>query len=98
MLLPGFRPASRLPEATLTYEGTWPVYRRVQLTQHRLAIDLPEQTITTPEREVIRFEIDGFLKHCLVNGLDEIGLTLRRSDAIKTFEEKHKASQPWLFT
>jgi len=44
------------------------------------------------------FDIDPFRKHCLLNGLDDIGLTLQHVDQIKQFEERHRASQPWLFS
>ncbi|MDN7141204.1 3-isopropylmalate dehydratase small subunit [Pseudomonas sp. JQ170] len=64
---------------------------------YQLTIDLQEQTVTRPDGKVLRFEIDAFRKHCLLNGLDDIGLTLQDSDAIATFEAKHRASQPWLF-
>jgi len=64
---------------------------------YALSIDLPAQTITTPSGEVIRFEVDTFRKHCLVNGLDDIGLTLQHADAIKAFEAKRRESAPWLF-
>jgi 3-isopropylmalate/(R)-2-methylmalate dehydratase small subunit len=64
---------------------------------YRLAVDLDQQTITTPGRQEIRFEIDPFRKHCLLNGLDEIGLSLQHADEIKAFETKHRAAQPWLF-
>ncbi len=64
---------------------------------YRLAVDLEQQTITTPGREEIRFEVDPFRKHCLLNGLDEIGLTLEHAAEIRAFEQRHKAAQPWLF-
>jgi len=64
---------------------------------YRLAIDLADQSITTPRGESIRFEIDPFRKHCLMNGLDEIGLTLEHTDKIKAFETKRREQQPWLF-
>ena len=64
---------------------------------YRLAVDLDSQTITTPGRQEFRFEIDPFRKHCLLNGLDEIGLTLEHADEIRAFEVKHKAAQPWLY-
>jgi len=64
---------------------------------YRLAVDLDQQTITTPGRQEFKFEIDPFRKHCLLNGLDEIGLSLERADKIKAFETKHRAAQPWLF-
>jgi len=65
---------------------------------YRLAIDLDQQTITTPGRQEIRFDIDPFRKHCLLNGLDEIGLSLQNADKIRAFEAKHRAAQPWLFS
>jgi len=64
---------------------------------YRLAIDLEQQTITMPGRQEIRFEIDPFRKHCLLNGLDEIGLSLQHADKIRAFEAKHRSAQPWLF-
>ena len=64
---------------------------------YRLAIDLDQQTITTPSRQEIGFQIDPFRKHCLLNGLDEIGLSLQHADKIRAFEGKHRAAQPWLF-
>ena len=64
---------------------------------YRLAIDLAEQSITTPGGEAIKFEIDPFRKHCMLNGLDEIGLTLQHADKIKAFEAKRRQQQPWLF-
>jgi 3-isopropylmalate/(R)-2-methylmalate dehydratase small subunit len=65
---------------------------------YRLAIDLEQQRVSTPSGESWRFEIDSFRKHCLLNGLDEIGLTLQRKDEIKAFEARHRAAQPWLFS
>ncbi|MFZ3086769.1 MAG: 3-isopropylmalate dehydratase small subunit [Methylotenera sp.] len=64
---------------------------------YRLDIDLAAQTVTTPSGEVYPFEVDAFRKHCLLNGLDDIGLTMQQQDKIKAFEEKHRQSQPWLF-
>lgn len=66
-------------------------------TGYQLAINLPEQTVTTPSGEVISFEIDGFRKHCLLNGLDDIGVTLEDKDAIRAFENRHRLAAPWLF-
>jgi 3-isopropylmalate/(R)-2-methylmalate dehydratase small subunit len=63
----------------------------------RLSIDLDKQTITRPDGGVVKFEIDGFRKHCLLNGLDDVGLTLQKAPAIGSFEEKNKLSQPWLW-
>jgi 3-isopropylmalate/(R)-2-methylmalate dehydratase small subunit len=53
--------------------------------------------VTTPSGERFGFDIEAFSKHCLMNGLDEIGLTLQHADDIRAFEAGHKASQPWLF-
>lgn len=59
-------------------------------------VDLETQTVTTPFQDRFEFEIDPFRKHCLLHGVDEIGLTLQSSDAISTYETKIAASQPWL--
>jgi 3-isopropylmalate/(R)-2-methylmalate dehydratase small subunit len=64
----------------------------------RLTIDLARQAVAYPDgSRTFRFEVDPFRKHCLLNGLDEIGLTLRHADRIRAFEERRKAEQPWLF-
>jgi 3-isopropylmalate/(R)-2-methylmalate dehydratase small subunit len=64
----------------------------------RLVIDLAQQTVSYPDgSRVFRFELDPFRKYCLLNGLDEIGLTLRHADKIRAFEERRKLEQPWLF-
>ncbi len=64
----------------------------------RLTIDLVQQVVAYPDASrVCRFEIDPFRKHCLLYGLDEIGLTLRHADKIRAFEARRKAEQPWLF-
>jgi len=64
----------------------------------RLTIDLEKQTVTTPDSaKVMHFEIDAFRKYCLVNGLDDIGLTLRHADKIRAFEDRRRAEQPWQF-
>jgi 3-isopropylmalate/(R)-2-methylmalate dehydratase small subunit len=65
---------------------------------YRLAVDLEQQTVTTPTGESFHFDIDPFRKHCIMNGLDDIGLTLAHADEIKDFEVRHKQAQPWLFT
>ena len=64
---------------------------------YKLKVDLESQVIATPDGKEIAFEVDAFRKHCLLNGLDDIGLTLQHVDDIKAFEAKHKAAQPWLF-
>lgn len=63
-----------------------------------IAIDLDSQTVTTPFQDRYSFEIDPFRKHCLLNGLDEVGLTLARDAAISAYEQKHRAELPWLAT
>ena len=65
---------------------------------YSLNVDLASQTVTLPSGESFGFEINATSKHNLLNGLDEIGLTLMHSDDIKKFEVKHQAIQPWLFT
>jgi len=62
----------------------------------RLTIDLAAQTITRPDGGVVKFEIDPFRKHCLLNGLDDIGLTLQKEGKIAGHETKRRAAQPWL--
>jgi 3-isopropylmalate/(R)-2-methylmalate dehydratase small subunit len=59
-------------------------------------IDLENQVVTTPFQDRFTFEIDPFRKHCLLNGLDEIGITLASSDAISAYEAKVRAEKPWL--
>ena len=61
-----------------------------------LSIDLPNQTIQGPDGGTVRFEIDAFRKHCLLEGLDDIGLTLVEAPAIDAFEAKAKTAHPWL--
>lgn len=71
-----------------------------EVTSHegyQLSINLPEQTVTTPSGHHYYFEITEHRKHCLLNGLDEIGLTLQHADAIKAYESSHKQQQPWLY-
>lgn len=65
---------------------------------YALNVDLASQTVTLPSGETFGFEINATSKHNLLNGLDEIGLTLMHTDEIKKFEMKHQATQPWLFT
>ena len=65
---------------------------------YRLTIDLAAQTVVTPAGEVIPFEVDGERKHRLLNGLDDIALTLQHTDQIKAYEARRKAEAPWLFT
>jgi 3-isopropylmalate/(R)-2-methylmalate dehydratase small subunit len=64
---------------------------------YSLAIDLPAQCILTPNEGVIVFTVDPFRKECLIQGLDDIGLTLQHADAIRRYEEKRRRESPWLF-
>ena len=64
---------------------------------YELSIDLAGQTVTTPDGQSYRFDIDPFRKHCLLNGLDDIGLTLEDADAISSYEERRRHTAPWLF-
>jgi 3-isopropylmalate/(R)-2-methylmalate dehydratase small subunit len=61
-----------------------------------LSIDLPKQEIRGPDGGVIKFEVDEFRKHCMLNGLDDIGLTLQKKTAIDSYETKAQASRPWI--
>jgi 3-isopropylmalate/(R)-2-methylmalate dehydratase small subunit len=64
---------------------------------YRLQLDLAAQTVTTPSGKVFTFDITAHRKHCLLNGLDEIGLTLAHADTIKAFEDQRRLTQPWWF-
>ena len=63
---------------------------------YRLSIDLPRQVVVKPDGSELPFEVAAFRKFCLVNGFDDIGLTLRHSDKIKAFEADRLARMPWL--
>ncbi|MBB6523365.1 3-isopropylmalate dehydratase small subunit [Pseudoteredinibacter isoporae] len=62
-----------------------------------LTVDLEKQHIETPDGSTHSFEVDAFRRHCLLNGLDDIGLTLQHKDDIKSFEEQRRSASPWLF-
>ncbi|MGE4219062.1 MAG: 3-isopropylmalate dehydratase small subunit [Alphaproteobacteria bacterium] len=62
-----------------------------------LAIDLEKQEITRPNGAKIKFDVEPFRKHCLLNGLDDIGLTLQQEEAISAFEKKQQSQFPWLY-
>lgn len=64
---------------------------------YQLTVDLAAQEVRTPKGEVFSFEVDSFRKHCLLNGLDDIGLTLQVADDIHAFEAKAQQSRPWVF-
>lgn len=62
----------------------------------RMTVDLEAQTVTSSDGDVFSFEVDSFKKHCLMNGLDDIGLTMEKAPAIDTFEAKASAERPWV--
>jgi 3-isopropylmalate/(R)-2-methylmalate dehydratase small subunit len=73
-------------------------YEAASFPGFNLRIDLENQTVSTVDgSQVMRFEVDAFRKYCLLNGLDEIGLTLRHADKIKAFEARRKTQFPWYF-
>ena len=63
----------------------------------KITVDLQSQVITRPDGTVIRFDVEPHKKHCLLNGLDDIGLTLQKEKKIEGYETKQKAEQPWLY-
>ena len=63
---------------------------------YELTIDLPRQVVVRPQGEEIPFEVNAFRKYCLLNGLDDIGLTLRHADKIREYEARRLATKPWL--
>ena len=74
------------------------LFREVQATPgYRLTVSLPEQAVATPAGAVLHFEVDSYRKHCLLNGLDEIGLTLQHAEAIRGYEVRRRQEAPWLF-
>lgn len=75
----------KLMQATFAIEG------------YELIADLERQVVIAPTGEEYAFEVDAFRKHCLLNGLDDIGLTLQQSDAIKVYEAKMLQKTPWIF-
>lgn len=64
---------------------------------YALSVDLEAKTVTSPLGATFRFEVDDFRRHCLLNGLDDIGLTLENADLIRTYEEQRRKTAPWLF-
>jgi len=65
-------------------------------TGYKLRVDLQEQVVVTPEGRAINFDVEPFRKYCLLNGLDDIGLTLRKSDQIRAFEAERLMKHSWL--
>lgn len=87
-LLPIRLPAAEVEQLFLQCAGT---------DGYRLTVDLASQTVTRPDGKVLSFEVDAFRKYCLLNGFDDIGLTLRHADKIRDFEAQRRETQPWLF-
>jgi len=74
------------------------LFKQVEATPgYKLVVDLQAQAVIRPDGHGIPFSIDAFRKECLLNGWDDIGLTLRHAEKIKEFEEKRRIDQPWLF-
>lgn len=65
---------------------------------YELAVDLQANTVTTPSGQVFEFETDDFRRHCLLNGLDDIGVTLEDAGLIRSYEESRRKTAPWLFS
>jgi 3-isopropylmalate/(R)-2-methylmalate dehydratase small subunit len=75
------------------------LFKEVEAVEgYRLVVNLEQQTISKPNGETIPFEVDAFRKHCLLNGLDDISLTLQHADDIRAYEERRRQEAPWLFT
>ena len=64
---------------------------------YKISVDLEAQSVTTPSGQSFAFKVDEFRKFCLLNGLDDIGLTLRHVDKVRAYEERRKTEAPWLF-
>ena len=74
------------------------LFEEVEATPgYKLIVDLEQQTITTPSGDKIAFDVDAFRRHCLLEGLDDIGLTLQHVDDIKAYETRRAQQAPWLF-
>ena len=74
------------------------LFKAVEASEgYELTVDLEKQQVVTPEGDTYGFDVDEFRKYCLLNGLDDIGLTLQHADDIKNYEEKRKQEAPWLF-
>ena len=73
-------------------------YEAASFPGFKLVVNLDQQTVTTVDNaQTMRFDVDAFRKYCLLNGFDEIGLTLRHADEIRAFEARRKAQFPWYF-
>lgn len=83
---------------TLPAEVIDQLFVEAQATEgYQLTVNLEDQQVVTPSGAAFAFNIDDFRKYCLLNGLDDIGLTLQHADDIRAYEEKRKQTAPWLF-
>ncbi len=74
------------------------LFKEIEATPgYSLDIDLPAQTVTTPDGDVFKFDVDGFRKRCLLDGLDDIGLTLQHRQDIEAYEQRRRSEALWLF-
>ena len=74
------------------------LFKEVEAEQgYQLTVDLERQVVVTPSGTEFAFDVDAFRKHCLLNGLDDIGLTLQQADDIKAYETRRRQEAPWLF-
>lgn len=74
------------------------LFQQVEATPgYRLVVDLEKQTITRPDGSSVSFDVDEFRKYCLLNGFDDIGLSLQHADEIRAYEAQGKQKTPWLF-
>lgn len=74
------------------------LFREVEVDEgYTLTVDLKKQLVIRPNGETISFEIDEFRKHCLLNGLDDIGLTLQHAEDIRAYEKERSQREPWVF-
>lgn len=74
------------------------LFKAIDATEgYELTVDLEQQQVKTPDGKIYNFEVDEFRKYCLLNGLDDIGLTLKHADDIRSYENRRKLEAPWLF-
>ncbi|TLY28089.1 MAG: 3-isopropylmalate dehydratase small subunit [Nitrospirae bacterium] len=82
----------------LNAEEVQALFQAVRASEgYQLTVDLAEQTVTTPQKTIYRFDVDPFRKNCLLKGLDSIGLSLQHEPTIAAYENKRKTEAPWLF-
>ncbi|KEA63823.1 3-isopropylmalate dehydratase small subunit [Marinobacterium lacunae] len=82
----------------LSEEQVDQLFKEVEASEgYQIVVDLERQVVITPAGDEFAFEVDAFRKHCLLNGLDDIGLTLQHADDIKAYESRRRHEAPWLF-